>query len=236
MASVSTFGVERQTHGLFNFKYIISFETLLGDVPNFVIDTSNLIDNANSWDVTATSEGGFSHIKLEPGQISHEIQSIKLSVLDPTSLVGTTFSLTFGGQHTEPIPWDADENEVRQKLETLSTVGDLIVTLDVDDSSNDRTWQVTFNPYEGKSYNSLANFGNLPPLGTSNVDENIISVTIETVQDGASPFRVDVSPNESVPANTTAYDDQGVRHYEGLSTGVYKSDTHFYISVDGDDV
>jgi len=226
MGNISTFGVEKKVHGLFNFKYVVSFETLLGDVPNFVVDTSNLIGDANGWDVDPVTDGKFSHIKVD--QPKYEIQTVKLEIMDPSSLVGATFSLVFSGQSTDPIPWDADEQEVLQKLEMLSTVGDIFVSLDVDDSTNGRFWHVTFSPYEGKSSNSLVNFGNLPPIEASNIDGSI-SVLVETVDEGNSPFEVLVSPAGPSSAKTTAHDHPGVLHFEGLSTGVYKSDSHFFV-------
>jgi hypothetical protein len=63
------------------------------------------------------------------------------------------------------------------------------VSLDVDEITNDRLWKVTFNPYEGKSPNSLVNFGNLSPLQMNFIDA-CISVVVETVDDGSSPYRV----------------------------------------------
>ena len=227
MRTVSSFHVDKQQEGLFNFKYVITFETLLGEAPDFVLDTLNLIGNVNVWDVSMTMQGEFKHIKLSD-QPTHEVQSINLQVLDDSSTTGATFELTFKGQHTEPITWDADEYDLQQQLEALSTVGDIMVTLNVDGSTNERTWLVTFDPHEGKSSNSLSNFGDLPLIGMSNVDDGI-SITVESVSDGASPFKVLVSPAQPSSANTMAYDHEGVLHYEGLSTGVYKSNTHFYI-------
>ena len=154
--------------------------------------------------------------------------SMAYAKLDPSSLLGATFSLVFAKQSTDPIPWDADEHEVLQKLEMLSTVGDILVSLDVDVTTSDRSWRVTLNPYEGKSSNSLFNFQNLPPIEASNVDGSI-SVLVETVEEGNSPFRVFVSPAEPSLAKTTAHDHPGVLHFEGLSTGVYKSESYFFV-------
>ena len=156
--------------------------------------------------------------------------TIQLEILDldPSFLVGATFSLDFMGQSTNPIPWDADEHEALKKLRIPSTIGDIFVSLDVNDTTNDRSWHITFNPYEGKSANSLVNFGNLPPIEASNVDGSI-SILVETVEDGNSPFQVFVSPAEPSSAITTAHDHPGVRHFEGLSTGVYKSDSYFFV-------
>ena len=230
MGTVSTFNVKKLDYGLFNFKYEITFETLMGDVPSFVVDTTNLIGNTNDWDVTTLSDGMFKHIKLDDDNPTNEIQSIKVQVVDSSSLVGATWSLSFNGQVTTPIAWDANADEVKQKLETLSTVGDIVVSLNVDEVTNERDYTITFDPYQGKSSNSLTNFGNLPLIGVSNVDDSIITVTSGAISDGASPFRVLVSPSEATSANTTAHDYQDEH---GLSTGIYKTDAHFIIqSID----
>jgi len=226
MSTLSTFNVKKLDYGLFNFKYDITYETLMGDVPSFVVDTSNLIGNINDWDVTTVADGMFKHIKLDDDNQTHEIQSIKVQVVDSSSLVGATFSLSFNGQVTTPIAWDADADEVKQKLDSLSTVGDIIVSLEVDEVTNERDYTITFDPYEGKSSNSLTNFGNLPLIGISNIDDSIIIVTSDTISNGASPFRVLVSPSEATSTNTTAHDYQDEH---GLSTGIYKTDTHFII-------
>jgi len=226
MSTVSTFNVKKLDYGLFNFKYEITFETLMGDVPSFVVDTSNLVGNTNDWDITTVADGMFKHIKLDDDNPTHEIQSIKVQVVDSSSLGGATFALSLNGQVTTPIAWDADADEVKQKLETLSTIGYIIVSLNVDEVTSERDYTITFDPYQGKSSNSLTNYGDLPLIGVSNVDESIITVTSDTLSDGVSPFRVPVSPSEATSANTTAHDYQDEH---GLSTGVYKTDTHFII-------
>ena len=130
----------------------------------------------------------FRTLKLTSHTYGYETESIQLKILDldPSFLVGATFSLDFMGQSTNPIPWDADEHEALKKLRIPSTIGDIFVVLDVNDTTNDRSWHITFNPNEGKSANSLVNFGNLPPIEASNVDVSI-SVLVETVEDGNSP-------------------------------------------------
>ncbi|KAL9189871.1 hypothetical protein ACHAXT_009546 [Thalassiosira profunda] len=220
MSSISTFGVDKTPHGLLNFRVLIRFEAFLGDVPDFAVDTSNLVGNAKAWEVESLADGEFAHIKL-PEAPTHEISAVNLEVLDLASVAGATFSLAFKGQRTDPIAWDADAGEMQAKLETLSTVGDIAVSLDVDEASSARSFRVTFDPYEGKSANSLANFGNLPQLEVSSSDASI-SVSTETVEDGSNPFRLLVSPAEPASKMTTA---QG----EGLSSGVYKSDATFVI-------
>ncbi len=226
MGGLSLFSVQKQAHGLLNFKYTVSFETLLGNVPNFSVDTSNLLGNANEWDVTTLREGHFSHIAMHSPK--YEIQLIKLKILDQSSLTEATFGLQFMGLTTDSIDWDADAKGFAQKLQKLSTVGDILVSLDVDEVSSERVWRVTFNPYEGSSPNSLINFGNLASIVVTNMDSSIF-VVAETEEDGTSPFRIFVSPAEPSPKTTTVYDYQGMLNFEGLSTGVYKSDSHFFV-------
>ena len=225
MEGISSFDVQKHTHGLFNFKYVISYVSLLGDVPDFSVDTSNIIGSTIEWDIASLSLGKFAHIKVDD-EPNYEIQSINLKVIDQSMLDGAKFSLTFMGQRTDPIPWNANVNELKQKLEVLSTVGDIIVSLEADEIN--RLWKVTFNPYEGKSPNSLVNFGNLSPLQTSLIDASIY-VEVETIEDGSSPYRVWVKPSGTASSKITAYDHGGVPHFEGLTTGVYKTDSHFFV-------
>ena len=220
--SISTFGVEKHHHGIFNYKYTISFKTFVGDAPLFDIDTSNLIGNANPWETTTLENGKFAHIELSDSE--YETQQITLSAVDDSSLDGATFSLIFMGRKTEPISWDANAELLRSKLEKLATVGDIVVSTEVDLITNSRHWLVTFDPYEGRSPKSLFNFGNLPNLEVSE-SHTSIAVTIATVQNGHSPFRVLVSPAEPSTQKTLAY---------GLSNGTYNTLNHFYLQARDD--
>lgn len=219
MEGISLFDVQKHAHGLFNFKYIILYDSLLGDVPDFVVDTSSLIGSTIEWDVTSLSDGKFAHINVDK-EPKFEVQSINLQIVDQSTLVEAAFSLTFMGQKNDPIPWNANGNDLKRKLEMLSTVGDIIVSHGINEITNDRSWRVTFNPYEGISPNSLINFGNLSPLEANHIDAGI-SVVVETVEDGSSPYRILVKPAETASSRTTAHDHKGVRHFQGLSTGIY---------------
>ena len=217
--TTSTFDVEKHSHGLFNYKYIISFKTFVGDAPLFEVDTSNIIGNANAWKATSVKDGKFSHIKLLDPE--HETQRITVSVEDDSSVDRATFSLTFMGRKTEPISWDASADILRSKLEKLATVGDILVSSEVDLITNSRHWLVTFDPYEGRSPKSTYNFGNLPSLEVSDSHASI-TVTIATVQNGHSPFRVMVSPAGPSTHSTLAYD---------LSNGTYNTLNKFYLQA-----
>jgi hypothetical protein len=224
----STFEVEKQSHGLFNYKYIVSFKSLIGDAPLLVIDTSNLVGNANAWEVDTTQDGKFSHIRVSEPQ--HEVQRINLEVDDPLSINVATFFLTFMGRRTEPIPWDAGANDLKARLQKLATVGDISVSSTVDGTTNSRNWLVTFDPYEGQSSKGLFNFGNLPSVEVSGAHDSI-SVDVETVQNGQSPFRALVLPGLPSNKDTTAYDYSNVDNFEGLSTGTYQKQSHFYLQA-----
>eukprot|EP00804_Cyclotella_cryptica_P021433 CCRYP_005783-RA/>CCRYP_005783-RA protein AED:0.00 eAED:0.00 QI:831/1/1/1/1/1/3/2372/6166 len=226
--STSSFSVEKQSRGLFNFKYLLSFKTALGDVPELVVDTSNLIGNAEDWDVTTLVDGKFSHIKISDQE--REVQRITLKVVDALSIDGAAFSLIFMGRRTEPIPWDTDSGVLKTKLQKLATIGDIFVSSVVDASMGSRTWLITFDPYEGRSSNSIRNFGNLPLFEAFDVHESI-SVSIDPVQNGRSPFRSLVSPAEPATHLTTAFDYANVENFGGLSVGTYKSPTHFFLQA-----
>jgi len=127
------------------------------------------------------------------------------------------------------ISWDADADQLQSELQLLSSVGDIRVSLEIDAPSNSRFWTVTFDPHVGNSLESLMNFGNLPPFEIS-VDGSI-TARVETIQDGKSPYRMNVSPSTVLAEKVVAYDNPGVTCMEGLSTGVYNSLTHFSIQA-----
>eukprot|EP00970_Alexandrium_tamarense_P002964 scaffold427_cov103-Alexandrium_tamarense.AAC.19 len=225
---ISTFSVEKHAHGLYNFKFIVTVDTALGDVPQLTAETSTLIGNVNEWNVVTLADGRFAHIKVaEPAR---EVQLVKLEVNDPMNVEDATFALTFMGRRTEPISWDATPDTLRRTLQKLSTVGDVVVSLDVDGGTNSRSWLVTFDPYQGASAKGVTNFGNAPQMEASQVHESVV-VMVETVEDGDSPFRTFVSPSRPSFESITAYDYPGTTHFEGLSTGVYKSETNFYLQA-----
>ena len=227
MAGISNFRVEKRAHGLLNFQYVIHFDTAIGDVPNISVDTTHLLGSDDDWGVVPLVNGKFAHINLDSPQL--EIQQIILQSDVPFVEGAASFTLTFKGRTSNVIPWDADSDKLRSELQLLSTVGDISVSLDIDVPSNSRSWTVTFDPHEGKSPDSLMNFGNLPPFEIS-VDGSI-TARVETIQDGESPYRMNVSPSAVSAENVVAYDNPGVTNMEGLSTGVYKSSTHFFIQA-----
>ena len=217
MASVSSFDVRKASHGLFNFQYTIRFETLLGEAPLFQVDASSLTGNSGDWTVESVADGRFEHIK--PDFLSTpEIQLVTLE----SSAADSSFSLSFRGQTTEPLSVNASAAQIEQALETLSTVGDVDV-----EEGGVQVWKVTFKAT--RTSRSLSNYGNLPLLTASSHGD--ASVRIDTVEDGRSPFRVLVKPAESRAAQSTAYDYDGVASYEGLSTGVYKTESHFFVQA-----
>ena len=192
MASVSIFRVEKRAHGLLNFQYVIYFDTAIGDAPNISVDTTNLLGSDDEWDVTAMMNGKFSHINMGSPQL--EIQQIILQSDEPLAEGHASFFLTFKGKRTNSISWDADSAELQAELDLLSTVGDISISLDIDTPNNARSWTVTFDPHKGKSPKSVLNFGNLPPI---EINSSLLA-RVETLQDGGSPYRANVTPSSKV--------------------------------------
>jgi len=54
--------LEKEPLGALNYRYSIKFKSSYGNIPNVIIDTSNLIGNSAPWTVIS-SDGKFSHIK-----------------------------------------------------------------------------------------------------------------------------------------------------------------------------
>jgi VCBS repeat-containing protein len=83
----------------------------LQNVPTIVADTSNLNDAELSISTTTIAEPGV-----------NEVQT-----LTPTGVTAGTFTLTFNGQTTAPIDWDASAADIGAALNLLSTIdGDVV--------------------------------------------------------------------------------------------------------------
>lgn len=96
---------------------IITYDAQLIDEAAFAnddVEYSETITNTAVLVSYAGAEGGADHTASR-----HEVQQIAST--DP--LVGGTYTLTFDGQTTTAIDFDADRNAVRNALEALSSIG-----------------------------------------------------------------------------------------------------------------
>lgn len=81
-----------------------------------------------------------------------------------------------------------------------------------------------------KSKEYPLNFGNLPEIKVA-AKTSDISAEIATMQNGYSPFRSNIMPSFVSAPQTTVEDLPGVPDYQGLSTGMYKANSHFFIQA-----
>lgn len=212
--------VTRQESGSYNFKYSIIFGANQGDVTDLVVDVSGL-GNSMPWTVDSTN-GKFSHIMA--GKLQPEVQKISVSLMHGSS-GSPSFILLFMGLATEPIAYDTSASALKRKLEALETIGQISVA-----GAGEMEWIVTFEPNNGNNVKSLRNFGDLPELVVGDYDPNIV-VSIQTLNDGSSPFRMNVFPDAPSTVHTTAEDSPGVPFFEGTSAGIYKTYSHFQVQV-----
>ena len=89
-------------------------------------------------DFTKTQEARNSEIRVDgfPSTSSvSEIQTVTLGTAPDNDPDGGTFTLTYRGETTEDIAWDATAAEIQSALEALSTVnsGDITVSASIDD-------------------------------------------------------------------------------------------------------
>lgn len=88
--------------------------------------TTNLAYNATLGQVKGALEAlaaiAYDDVEVTRGKVTNEVQ-----VLELDNATGGTFTLTFGGYTTAPIPFNAHELQVKQALEALPNIGMLSV-------------------------------------------------------------------------------------------------------------
>jgi len=87
-------------------------------------------------DSTTTLEDVLTWLNTDEGTPAvSEIQTVTLATAPNNVPDGGTFTLTYGGETTAPIAWDATANDIETALEALSTVntGDITVSAPISD-------------------------------------------------------------------------------------------------------
>lgn len=131
--------------------------------------------NGNRWTVSFTKNLGDLPL-LEAYPYAYEIQEIETLGGAPTPLHGT-FALTFNGERTQPISFDATDVTMKAVLEALSSIGRVDVTrTDELDAGNRFKWRVTFR-------SQLGNIDNLVP-DTGDLSGSYADVSVTEVQAG----------------------------------------------------
>lgn len=122
--------VSKLTIDASNFAYLVTFPESMGNVPLMKVHTGALTPKGTaSADISTEAEG---------------------------NVVSGSFRLSFGGETTESLSSQATASEVRQALEALNTVGEVVVERSAIDNQMGYRWTVTFI--------SSQNSGNVAPL------------------------------------------------------------------------
>lgn len=110
--------------------------------------TTNLAYNASTGQVKAALEAlasvAYDDVEVTRGKVTNEVQ-----VLEMYGATGGTFTLTFGGQTTTPLPFNASDAEIRNALRALGTVGAMSVDVKSKVTNEVQVIKVTGEPTGG---------------------------------------------------------------------------------------
>ena len=185
------------------------------------------LGNGHRWTVTFLENLG-----NIPMMIAHptrqEIQYIESYGGSPTPLEGS-FTLAFGGETSEEIPFDATEETMKASIEALSTVG--VVTVNRDGPLGGEgfgrfRWRVTFRSNLGPLENMVVDYSNM--AGTD------ARVDVTTFQIGSSESLTGLSitpPNveekvAGLPSYTGSYTPEEVGTYALATRQLIKGGLH----------
>ena len=148
---------------------------------------------------------------------TEEVQYIST---EASAAIGGKFSLSYGGEQTTDIAFDATAADVEAALEDLSTLRmyGVNVTLNGAVGSNgERTWHVTFpgtvNSRDQDSVEQILTNGYLLTGNAVKMKAGVVIKGVSTKHVVGSPFTVLVAPEMTDPARTIAYG-EGLVHGE----------------------
>jgi hypothetical protein len=148
---------------------------------------------------------------------------------EATATLGGKFSLSYGGEQTTDIAFDASAADVEAALEDLSTLRDygVNVTLHTGPGSNlEQTWHITF-PYtqSGGVYRDhdailpILTNGYLLTGNAAKMKAGVVTQGVAEKHIVGSPFTVLVAPEMTDPTRTIAYGEGLVHGEAGVETG-----------------
>ena len=139
----------------------------------------------------------------------------------------TVFTLSFKGQKTSAINCTVLAIKLKEHLEEIHSIGDIIVTKDID-ADKLSEWLVPFTPNTGHNLRNMINFGNLPEIKVSAKTSDMLSMEIATMQNSHPHFRPNIIPSFVSVPQTTVKDLPGILVYQGLITGTCKANSNFF--------
>eukprot|EP00981_Chlorochromonas_danica_P003361 scaffold644_cov168-Ochromonas_danica.AAC.53 len=204
-----------------NCQWKITFDSNAGDLPSLQV---SLLPSIYS------SSGSLPGVSTSLNGVTASVSTIQPGT---STTIGGNFALSFRGERTYYLPYDATAREVEKALESLSTIGSVNVLRSVADENNGFTWVITFETELGDldllgfdkddmtgtwvngmvakqragvspPFNSLSYESNLP-LGSAVVtDLWDLSVTITDLDEGI-PYYVRVAAINAVGQGTWAF-------------------------------
>ena len=94
--------------------------------------------------------------------------------------LGGSFTLSFDNVSTASIPYNADENIVRNSLEDITEMPGVAVTRYSSDDFNGYFWNVTFNSYVGNNFDGVIDF----QVNTDGISGTNVTGTLQELQTG----------------------------------------------------
>ena len=222
----------------------VTFLDTVGDVEALHADTSSLLPRTATVDIVETTKGARAHIKTASQPLVFEEQVVRIAFDDAIGQ-GGTFTLSFAGETTDAIAWDApaesDPSSVQAALSALSTVGSVRVS-SVANGMDGTDYTVTFMPVlQGQSGDPIVWPTGVGSLADLSADESGLTGTnpVATVftkgstgsVEGASPFRAWIEPAAISGAHCTAFDEPTPAGDGGLTTGIFETDSHFHVQA-----
>ncbi|RHZ10616.1 hypothetical protein DYB31_002620, partial [Aphanomyces astaci] len=129
------------------------------------------------WTISFTKNVGNLPL-LQASPYQYQVQSVTTSGGSPTPLYGT-FTLSFNGQESAPISYDANAKDVKAALESLTSIGRVDVTRsNLLSSGGQFQWLVTFRTELGPNALLVANFqrlsGSFPGVSVAEVQSGLL--------------------------------------------------------------
>ena len=140
-------------------------------------------------------------------------------ITEASAAIGGKFSLSYGGEQTTDIDFDASAAVVEAALENLSTLithGVTVVLHAGPGSNGERTWHITFPTAVGRVHDSIQPIITNGYLLTGNavkMKAGVFTTGVTEKHIHGSPFTVLVAPEMTDPARTIAYG-EGLVHGE----------------------
>merc|ERR1711871_1130478 len=118
-------------------SWLVTFDTNAGDLP--MLQASIFEKHNPAGASPAADQASFSG--SDGNQITVDVTQVRAATSEP---MGGYFALSFRGARTTYMRFDAAASVMEQALESLDTIGDVVVHRSKADENQGFTWSVTF--------------------------------------------------------------------------------------------